>query len=88
MYIDCDHISSTVGNLDGLDALVFTGGVENQPVRGNSLAKNLGFLVLKLDPSKNNSAITESRYVSLRRIQDFSYPSRRLKRRCLSQCWI
>jgi len=50
-------IASMAASVDGLDALVFTGGVgENAPVIGARAVEGLAFLGLSLNPTKNEDS--------------------------------
>jgi acetate kinase len=53
-------ISDMVAAMGGLDAIVFTGGVgEGSPVIRSRAADGLGFLGIRLDPARNDSAVPD-----------------------------
>jgi acetate kinase len=53
-------ISEMVAAMGGLDAIVFTGGVgEGSPVIRSRAADGLGFLGIRLDPARNDSAVPD-----------------------------
>jgi acetate kinase len=52
------EIASMAAAMDGLDALVFTGGIgENQPPVRAEAAAGLGFLGVAIDPDRNDAAV-------------------------------
>jgi len=55
------EIAAMAASMDGLDVLVFTGGVgEHQPAVRAAAADGLGFLGVTLDPGRNRSAETDA----------------------------
>jgi len=53
-YRVCKYIGAYTAAMNGLDAIVFTGGIgENSPKARAEICKNFGYLGLELDDSKN-----------------------------------
>ena len=59
------EIASMAAALDGLDALVFTGGIgEHQPQVRAEAAAGLGFLGVAIDPARNDEAVGDGAEIS------------------------
>ncbi len=59
------YIGSYIASMNGLDAIVFTGGIgENSFENRNGICENMDYLGIKIDQDKNNNAVGVSADIS------------------------